>query len=87
MKKLKKELMERFGMDGCGVLEEVEWLGREGQKITVEEFESWSGASLDRRQQNEYGSEDSSIVLIDEAGNDFPIALEISNEVITHSYY
>lgn len=87
MKSLKKELMERFGMDGCGVLEKVEWLGRKGTEITVEEFESWSGTALDYRVENEHGTEDCQVTLIDENCEDFDITLEIKNEVITHSYF
>ena len=87
MKKLTQELKERFGMDGNGILEKVEWLGREGTDITVEEFEKWSGAKLENGQENEYDGVDYKLTLIDEQSDDFELALEVKDGVITHSYY
>lgn len=87
MNNLKKSLAERFGIDGNGILAQTEWLGRDNTKVTVEEFELWSGAKLNNRKGNDYDSEDCKITLIDEAGDDLEITLEIKDEVITHSYY
>ena len=87
MKNLKMELIERFGMDGAGKLAETNWLGRDNSKVTVEDFEAWSGAKLDKRTSNEYGAEDCKITLINENDDDFEITLEIKDEEITHSYY
>ena len=87
MKSLKKELVERFGMDGDGVLAKTNWLGRDNSQVTVEEFEAWSGAKLTHRKSNEYDSEDCKITLIDEKDDDFEMTVEIKNEVITHCYY
>lgn len=87
MTKLTRQLKERFGMDGNGKLEEVEWLGREGKEITVEEFEVWSGAKLENGQSNEHGTEDFKITLIDEKSDDFEMTLEVKNGIITHCYY
>ena len=81
--KLTKQLVEKFGIDGNGKL----GLGRKGTKITVEEFEAWSGVKLTRGQENEYGGEDSYITLIDEDGEDFNLTLEVQDSIITHSYY
>ena len=74
-------------MDGAGKLAETNWLGRDNGKVTVEEFEAWSGAKLDKRTSNEYDTEDCKITLIDENDDDFEITLEIKDEKITHSYY
>ena len=87
MRNLKMELVERFGMDGAGKLAETSWLGRDNSKVTVEEFEIWSGAKLDKRTSNEYDTEDCKITLIDENNDDLEITLEIKDEEITHSYY
>lgn len=86
-KKLKQELLERFGIDGNGELKKVEWLGRDANEITVEEFENWSGAELSDGQCTEYDSEDFRVVLIDEDGEDFELTLEVKNGIITHSYF
>ena len=87
MKKLTTELKERFGITGNGKLTKVDWSGREGTDITVSEFEAWSGATCNKRQSNEEGTEDCKLTLIDEKNEDFTLTLEIKNEVITHSYY
>ena len=87
MRNLKVELVERFGMDGNGILAKTNWLGRDNSKVTVEEFEAWSGAKLNKRTSNEYGSEDCKITLIDEKDDDFEMTVEIKDEIITHSYY
>ena len=87
MRNLKMELVERFGMDGAGKLAETDWLGRDNSNVTVEEFEIWSGAKLDKKTSNEYDTEDCKITLINENGDDFEITLEIKDEEITHSYY
>ena len=87
MRNLKAELVERFGMDGDGFLAKTEWLGRDNSRVTVEEFEAWSGAKLTNRRANEYGSEDCDITLIDEKDEDFEMTVEIKDETITHSYY
>ena len=87
MRNLKVELVERFGMDGDGVLATTNWTGRNNSKITVEEFEAWSGAKLNNRKSNEYGTEDCNVTLIDEKCDDFKITVEIKDEVITHCYY
>lgn len=86
MNGLKKELAERFGMDGNGILAKTNWLGRDNSKVTVEEFELWSGAKLDKRTSNEYDSEDCTITLIDENCDDLEITVEIKDEIITHCY-
>ena len=82
MNGLKKELVERFGMDGNGILVKI---GRDNS-VTVEEFELWSGAKLDKRTANEYDSEDCTITLIDENCDDLEITVEIKDEIITHCY-
>ena len=87
MRNLKVELVERFGMDGAGKLAETNWLGRDNSKVTVAEFEAWSGAKLTNRTSNEYGTEDCTITLIDEKCDDLEMTLEIKDEIITHSYF
>lgn len=88
MRNLKMELVNRFGMDGAGELAETKWLGRDNNsKVTVEEFEAWSGAKLTNRKANEYGTEDCKVNLIDEKDEDFEMTVEIKDEVITHCYY
>ena len=90
MKKgLTVELCERFGMDGNGKLAKVEWSGRNGNEITVKEFEAWSGVKLESfpSQSTEFSSTDYKITLIDEQDEDFDLTLEVKNGVITHSYY
>lgn len=87
MRNLKMELVERFGMDGAGKLSETNWLGRDNSKVTVEEFEAWSGAKLNKRTSNGYNTEDCKITLIDEKDDDFEMTVEIKDEVITHCYY
>lgn len=87
MKKLTTELKERFGMDGSGMLEKIEWLGRKGTDITVKEFELWANVKLENGQNNEFGTEDFKLILIDEKAEDFELTLEVSNGVITHCYY
>ena len=87
MRNLKSELVERFGMDGDGKLAPTNFLGRNNSKVTVEEFEAWSGAKLNNRTSNEYGSEDCKITLIDEKDDNFEMTVEIKDEIITHCYY
>lgn len=77
MRRLQDELIERFGMDGNGKMD---------MDIDVKAFEDWSGAKLDRRSSNEFGTEDCHVVLIDR-GSDFDLTLEIKDDKITHSMY
>lgn len=84
---LKMELLKRFGIDGNGELADSDLFCRNTKAVTVKEFEIWSGANLDNRVVNEYGSEDCKITLIDENCEDFEMNLEINNEIITHSYF